>query len=212
MRSVDAHSLRSQTTDSAATSVDELALLRRLQANDSAAFEELVRGNGGRMLATARRFFQDEQDAADAVQDAFISAFKAMKTFKGDSLLATWLHRILINACLMRRRTMQRQPTVAIECLLPQFDEMGHYRDSIHTFRKSPLDALAAEELRLHVRTCIDRLPEAYREVLVLRDIEQFDTETTAKMLDASASLVKVRLHRARQALRTLLAPVMQGT
>jgi RNA polymerase sigma-70 factor (ECF subfamily) len=187
----------------------EVALLARLKAGDNVAYEMFVREHGSRMLTTARRFFPSEQDAADAVQDAFVSAFKAINKFKGDSQLSTWLHRVVVNACLMGRRSRDRHPTVAIESLLPQFDETGHHTQSVHMFRDSPLAALAIEETRKQVRECIDRLPAPYREVIMLRDIEDFDTETTAQMLDASTAVVKTRLHRARQALRTLLEPTL---
>ncbi len=108
-------------------------------------------------MATARRFFREEQDAADAVQDAFLSAFKAIATFNGDSQLGTWLHRIVVNACLMRRRSQDRRPTVAIGSLLPEFDAMDHHRESVKSFRALPNDVLAIEELRQQVRDCIHR-------------------------------------------------------
>jgi RNA polymerase sigma-70 factor (ECF subfamily) len=162
------------------------------------------------MLATARRFFRGEQDAADAVQDAFLAAFKAIATFNGDSQLGTWLHRIVVNACLMRRRSQDRRPTVPIDSLLPEFDATGHYKESVKSFRGSPGDVLATEELRRQVRDCINRLPAPYREVLTLRDIEEFDTEVTAAALGVSPGVVKTRLHRARRALRTLLEPILQ--
>ena len=178
---------------------DDAALLMRLQAGDAQAYEILVRLYGGQMLATARRFFQCEQEAADAVQDAFIAAFKAINTFKGDSQLRTWLYRIVVNSCLMRRRSRDRHPAVAIETLLPQFDETGHHSQSVKAYHDSPGDLLAIEETRLQVRRCIDSLPASYREVLILRDIEEFDTDVTACMLNVSSGVVKTRLHRARQ-------------
>ena len=201
------HNNPSAPADLAAIAVDTTALLHRLQAGDAAAFEQLVRENGGRMLATARRFFQNEHDAADAVQDAFISAFKAIKTFKGESQLGTWLHRIVVNCCLMRRRSNDRRTTVAIESLLPQFDASGHHIHPVNSIHNSPYEALASDETRQQVRQCIERLPAPYREVIVMRDIEDFDTETTAQMLAVSTAVVKTRLHRARQALCTLLKP-----
>ncbi len=187
---------------------DEVDLTARLQSGDSGAYEILVRQHGGRMLATARRFFTCEQEAADAVQDAFIAAFKAIRSFKGDSQLGTWLHRIVVNCCLMRRRSQARHPTVAIESLLPAFDQSGHHLHPPRSFQNSPAHFLETEEVRKQVRDCIESLPAPYREVLFLRDIEEFDTERTAKMLDVSVGVVKTRLHRARQALRTLLEPL----
>ena len=196
--------------DLSATEVcDDAALRRRLQAGDGSAYEILVRQHGGRMLAVARRFFRGEQDAADAVQDAFLAAFKAITTFNGDSQLGTWLHRIVVNTCLMRRRSQDRHSTVAIDPLLPKFDATGHHRESVKSFRASPNDVLAIEELRQQVRDCIHRLPAPYRDVLILRDIEELDTEVTASALGVLPGVVKTRLHRARQALRTLLEPIL---
>jgi RNA polymerase sigma-70 factor, ECF subfamily len=115
-----------------------------------------------------------------------------------------------VNVCLMRRRSQDRHPTVAIDSLLPEFDSTGHYRQSVKSFRGSPNDVLATEELRHQVRDCINRLPAPYREVLTLRDIEEFDTEATAAALGVLPGVIKTRLHRARQALRTLLKPIIQ--
>jgi RNA polymerase sigma-70 factor (ECF subfamily) len=196
--------------DETAALCNDASFLVRLQAGDSLAYETLVRQQGPRMLAIAKRFFQCEQDAADSVQDAFLAAFRAIPNFKGESQLGTWLYRIVVNSCLMRRRSKDRHPTVAIETLLPGFDETGHHRQSVKAFRDSPSDALAAAELRQHVRECIDCLPASYREALILRDIEELDTETTAATLGVSSGVVKTRLHRARQALCTLLQPICQ--
>lgn len=187
----------------------ERDLVSRLQSGDADAYETLVRNYGGRMLVTARRFFNCEQDAADAVQDAFISTFKSIGNFQGGSQLGTWLHRIVVNSCLMRRRSRDRHPTVAIESLLPQFDVTGHHLHKIQAYHDSPSDRLSISEIQSQVREGIDRLPEPYREVLVLREIEQFDTETTADILNVSIGVVKTRLHRSRQALRTILEPML---
>jgi RNA polymerase sigma-70 factor (ECF subfamily) len=162
------------------------------------------------MLATARRFFRREQDAADALQDAYLAAFKAISTFQGNSQLGTWLHRIVVNVCLMRRRSQDRRPTVPIESMLPEFDTTGHHRRTVSSYNGLPSDLLAIKELRQQVRDCIDRLPNPYRDVLILRDIEQLDTQATAAMLGAPPGVVKTRLHRARLALRTLLEPILK--
>ena len=89
---------------------DEAALVDALQRGEAAAFEELVRSRGGAMLAVARRYFDDAGEAEDAVQEAFLSAFKGIGRFGQDAKLATWLHRIVCNACLMRLRTKRRRP------------------------------------------------------------------------------------------------------
>lgn len=180
-------------------------LLERLRRGDDSAFEELTRRYGGRMLAVARRMLRNEEEARDAVQEAFMSAFKALDRFHGDAKVSTWLHRIVVNAALMRLRTRRRKPESSIEDLLPSFDETGHWASDVEPIA-TPSDAYERRQIRTAVRKCIDQLPEAYRTVLLLRDIEELDCEETAVELGMTASAVKSRLHRARHALRTLLA------
>lgn len=193
------------------TSSGEPELLARLRAGDDDAYELLVRQFGGRLLAVARRYLHSEEDAADAVQDAFLSAFRAIDSFAGQSAIGTWLHRIVVNACLMKLRARPRHDTVSIDGLLPAFDESGHHVGPAERRPEQPESALDREETRALVRACIDRLPDEYRTILLLRDIDEVDTEQTAKMLGISRGAVKTRLHRARQALRTLLTPVING-
>lgn len=190
----------------------QAALLARLRAGDDAAFDELVRRAGGRMLAVARRMLSKEEDAADAVQDAFLSAFKALDKFDGRSRLTTWLHRITVNACLMKLRTQRRRPETSIEDLLPVFVPDGHQKTPTPAWNPEPSTGIQAAELRELVRSKIDELPEAYRVVLILRDVEELSTEEAAAALEITPNAVKTRLHRARQALRTLLEPEFRGT
>jgi RNA polymerase sigma-70 factor, ECF subfamily len=190
---------------------DEERLLARLRAGDEAAFAELVRENSGRLLAVARRMLRSEDEARDALQDAFLQAFRAIGRFQGEARLSTWLHRIVINACLMKLRTRSRRPEEPIEVLLPRFYADGHRIDPGPPWRTEIPDPVESRELRELVRASIDRLPEIYRSVLLLRDIEELSTEETAQLLDVKTDTVKVRLHRARQALRALLAPHFAG-
>jgi len=166
-----------------------------------------VRRHSGRMLATARRLLRSDDDAADALQEAFISAFRSIDRFAGNSRLATWLHRIVVNACLMKLRSRSRQPEVSIESLLPTFSSWGHHDHSVRNWRKLPIEEMLTDETRALVRRCIDMLPEDFRTILVLRDIEELSTEEAAAVVDITPGAAKVRLHRARQALRTLLEP-----
>lgn len=184
---------------------DESALLARLRAGDEAAFEELVRAHAGHMLAVARRFFPSDDDANDAVQDAFLSAFKNLSKFEGGSKLSTWLHRITVNAALMKLRTRKRRPERSIEDLLPKYKDDGHRDNVLPAWSPPDDDALESNELRAKVRAKIDELPDDYRTVLILRDIEGLDTESAAEALQITTAAFKTRLHRARQALRTLL-------
>ena len=196
----------SQAND-AAPGADERALLARLRAGENAAFEQLIRAYGGRLLAVARHFLPAEEDARDAVQEAFVSAFRSIGRFQGNARLSTWLHRIVVNAALMKLRTRRRKPEQSIEDLLPGFLEDGHLERPASPWRKNALEGLERDELRVLMHEKIQVLPESYRNVLLLRDIEELDTQETAELMGISDGAVKTRLHRARLALRELLEP-----
>jgi RNA polymerase sigma-70 factor (ECF subfamily) len=187
---------------------DEVSLVASLRAGDPSAFEATVRQFGGRMLSVARQLLGNDEDARDAVQDAFISAYRTLTCFEGRSSLGTWLHRIVVNAALMKLRRRSQRREQAIEDWLPTFLADGHQARPAPRWSDSAVAHLEREETRQLVRQCIERLPETHRTVLLLRDIEEMDTDTVALLLEISSDAVKVRLHRARQALRTLLDPV----
>jgi len=177
-------------------------LVARLQAGDPDAFETLVRVHGGRLLSVARRFLPNNEDAQDAVQEAFIKAFRAIGTFEERAQLHTWLHRILVNTALMKIRSRKRRPEESIDDLLPAFQADGHQTTESREWSDAIFER---KETAALVRRAIAQLPDQYRLVLTLRDIEERDTLETATALGTTTTVVKVRLHRARQALRTLL-------
>ncbi len=181
------------------------SLVARLREADEAAFGELVRTTGPRLLAVARRLLRDEAAAEDAVQESFLAAFRGIHDFEGGAQLSTWLHRIVVNRALLKLRSRRRHPEAPLDGLLPCFDETGHHLTPALGFVASTYGLVEQQETRLAVRRAIDQLPETYRTVLLLRDIEELDTGETAKVLEITTNAVKVRLHRARQALRTLL-------
>ncbi len=197
-------------TPTAAAEDPDTTLVARLRNGDGEAFDEMTRRYAGRMLAVARRMLRSDEDARDAVQEAFVSAFKSRDRFEGHAKVSTWLHRIVVNAALMRLRTRKRKPEQSIDDLLPNFDETGHFAAEVAP-PDLPSDALERRELRAIVRRCIDRLPDSYRAVVLLRDIEELDADETAAVLGITTSAVKSRLHRARQALQTLLAQERLG-
>jgi RNA polymerase sigma-70 factor (ECF subfamily) len=180
-------------------------LVARLKAGDDDAFAEVVRTQGGRMLAVARRFMKDDEAARDVVQDAFLSAFRGIQRFDGHAQLSTWLHRIVVNAALMRLRARQRRPEQSIEPLLPVFQEDGHHVEPVVSWAEGGDRQLERHETRLLVRAAIADLPESHRVVLMMRDIEDLSTRDAADLLGISENAVKLRLHRARQALATLI-------
>ena len=190
------------------TATDEQRLIERLRQGDDAAYETLVTDYGPRMLAVARRYLHDESDAQDALQDAFISVFKNIDRFAGQSALGTWLHTIVVRSSLMKLRTYRSQQKASIEELLPKFEgNFDHRLGARGPWKGSAEHAAQSEEIRILVRKGIDELPEIYRVVLLLRDIEGLDTEETANLLGLTANVIKTRLHRARQALREILDP-----
>ncbi|HEV7241111.1 MAG TPA: sigma-70 family RNA polymerase sigma factor [Thermoanaerobaculia bacterium] len=188
----------------------EASLVALLRDGDAGAYETLVRTHMPMMLRVARRFMHSEEDARDVVQDAFVSAFRSIGKFGSNAQLSTWLHRIVINASLMRLRTQRRRPEEDIEEYLPRFRDDGHQLQPTEAWSENAETILQRTELVGIVRAAIDQLPDTYREVLLLRDIEELSTDEAAEVLGVTPNAVKVRLHRARQALRTLLDPYMR--
>lgn len=186
---------------------DERELVARLRDGEEAAYEELVRRHGPRLLAAARRVLRNEDDAREAFQEAMLSAFKSIGTFAGDARLGTWLHRIAVNAALMKLRSVRRVREDAIEDLLPSFTGAGHVSDPVAPWSEPADVAAQRSETREHVRRSIDQLPDTYRVPLVLRDLEEMDTADVARLLGITPNAVKIRIHRGRQALRALLDP-----
>jgi RNA polymerase sigma-70 factor (ECF subfamily) len=194
-------------TEPTAAVLDEQALLQGLRDRRSDAFETLVRTYTPRLLAVARRMLPSDEDARDVVQDAFFNAFRSIDKFEGHAKLSTWLHRIVVNAALMKLRTRRRKPEESLEPLLPSFKDNGGHVDKFTQWDEAADELAEREETRQVVRDAILSLPDTYREVLVLRDIEEMSTEETARALGITPNAVKIRLHRARLALRTLLDP-----
>jgi len=179
------------------TPPNETDLLRSLRDRDESAFEELVRFHRSRMLATARGMLKNEEDARDAVQDAFLAAFQGIARFRGGSRLATWLHRIVVNCCLMTLRRRRARP----EHLLARFPDVPD------TGGRLAESSLEREETADALRAGIDRLPDTQRRVFVMRAIRGLRTQDAARALDLTPNVVRIRLHRAKRALRGELAP-----
>lgn len=186
-----------------------------LAGQDKAATEQFVRANIGWMLAVAKRIVVDANIAEDVVQDAFSNVFRNLKTFRGDAALKTWVHRIVVNQALMALRKQRRRNELPIDDLLPEFDDAGCRIDdpsSLSHLARTPEALLLSSDRRQQVLASIDRLPDSYRVVLMLRDIEEMSTSEVAEMTGLTETNVKVRLHRARAALKKLLSPLFEGT
>jgi len=185
---------------------DESDFVERLRAGDDDAYDALLDIHGGRLLNVAVRILRDEDEARDCLQEALLSAFQAIETFRGQSKLGTWLHRIVVNTSLSRLRSRNRRNEwLAADLPTDRFDEYGFRRDAFGPQLPTPLEVLQNTEVRTLMRNEIDRLPDGSRIVLLLRDVEELSTAETAALLECTPDAVKVRLHRARLALRSRL-------
>ncbi len=200
---------RSQADDRPA--FDDDALVEGLRDGSARHAEHFVRTHIGPMRAVARRILGGDALADDCVQEAFLKAFRKIDGFEGRSSLKTWLHRITVNEALMKLRAIKRQNEQPIDPLMPEFDTNACRIEAPWHQLATAEDILERESRRALVTSKIGELPESYRIVLVLRDIEELDTAEVAEMLGITQGNVKVRLHRARSALKTLLEPALRG-
>ncbi len=191
------------------TEAKEAHLIAALQRQDAGAFETLVRSYAPRLYPVARRFTGNHHDAQDCLQDAFLQVHRKIDQFEGRAALGTWLHRIVINAALSKLRS-RRDDEESLDALMPQYDRFDLLLGPTVEPPVSAEELLVRDSTRKAVRDAIDRLPASHRSVLLLRDIEGYDTQQTAELLGISPAAAKVRLHRARLALKGLLEPLFR--
>ena len=189
------------------TSASDERLLGLTRARNLDAFETLIGRYEDKMYRLAFRFMRNESDAKEVVQDTLLSVWRNLDSFKGDAQFSSWLYRVTANAALMRLRTQRRHPEVSTEDLEPGFLDTrppayGRIAPAGENWARRPDDELQSEELRQRIQAAVDKLPEIYREVFLIRDVDGMSTEETAEILGVSVPTVKTRLHRARMALR----------
>ncbi|MDB4982593.1 MAG: polymerase subunit sigma [Myxococcales bacterium] len=178
-------------------------LVARARNKDFAAFEELLSRYEDKVFRLAQRIVRNETDAKEILQETFVSIWRKLDTFKGDSQFGSWVYRIATNAALMRLRSQRRHPEVSTEELpIGYLDNYGQVPPQRENWSLRPDDELQSSELRAHIQKAVDGLPDIYRTVFVIRDVEGLSTEETAEALGISVPTVKTRLHRARIALR----------
>ena len=188
----------------AAVSEREQHLIARVQRGQRELFYELVRPYERRVYAAALAILRNDADAEDVAQEAMLKALAKISQFRAESRFSTWLIQITVNEALMRRR---RERTRRMEAIEDNRDEEGAYtpRD-FADWREIPSEALERKEVRQRLAHALASLDRKYREVFVLRDMEQLNIQETAEALGISAASVKTRLLRARLMLRDLLA------
>jgi RNA polymerase sigma-70 factor, ECF subfamily len=182
-------------------------LLAQLRAGDDLAFARLVHDTSPRLLAVARRILKDEHEAQDAVQESYLAVVRELDGFEGRSRLSSWLYRVTVNNALMRLRKRKRLAERSADELQPEFLSTGHWSAPVQRWSRSPEDAAADGELRELLFDKIAELPPDYRDILLLRDVMRLDTAEASEQLGITTGAAKVRLHRARKALRELLDP-----
>ena len=178
-------------------------IVARVRAGDVALFEVLMRRHNPRLYRVVRSVIRDEAEAEDVMQQAYLHAYTALEGFAGLSSFATWLTRIGLNEALARLRKRR---------WLEPVQDLPENTESMMEPAPNPEELASARETARMVELAIDRLPPIHRTVLMLREIEQLSTEETAAILQVSEDAVKVRLHRARQALRDALADMAEGS
>jgi RNA polymerase sigma-70 factor (ECF subfamily) len=181
--------------------ISDTELVARLKRRDKRALEDLVRIHGAKLYGVALQFVRNETDAQDVVQDALVSIWKRIDSFEGRSAFTSWLYRVTANAALMALRKRRKRDHDVPE------ENLSNLPDRTPL----PVTALINGELGQRVRAGIDTLPDSYREVVLLRDVDELSLEEIAEVTGLSESAIKSRLHRGRLLLRQALLPYLKG-
>ena len=178
------------------TDLDDSALVERARQHDGAAFWLIIKRYNRRLYRVVRAVVDDDSEAEDILQEAYIRAFTHLSDFRGEARFSTWLTRIALNEALARRR--QRRPMVDVEAI--------EAPDGLFGARKAdPEEETALADIRRLLERAVDGLPEAFRIVFIMRDVEELSIDETALLLGLQPQTVKTRLHRARRLLRAAL-------
>jgi RNA polymerase sigma-70 factor (ECF subfamily) len=189
----------------------DLPLLRRAQQGEMAAFELLVLRHQGRIGRLVARVLPDPDLVADVVQESFLSAYRALPGFRGESSFYTWLHRIALNAARKQLAALRRDPVQTESSLIPG-EEDGELLPGQATPSEmaTPETLLAGQQLAQALEAAVQGLPPEFREALLLREIEGLGYEEMAELLGCPVGTVRSRLHRAREAVAVQLRPLLE--
>lgn len=187
---------------------DEQQMIASILAGESHLFHELIRPYERSIYVMALSFLKNEADAEDTTQETFLNAYRKLSSFRGESKFGTWLISITLNEA---RNRLRRAKVVKMESLDESPDEEGHISPALlRDWREIPSEALERHEIRHLLRKAVGELPPIYREIFLLRDVEELSVTEAAEVLQITTVSVKVRLHRARTMLQKSLAPQLQ--
>ena len=193
------------------TETNEAGLIARILDGEKDLFHELIRPYERMVYLTLFSILKNEADAEDGAQEAVINAYRHLASFRGEAKFSTWLTTIAINE---GRKRLRKAKTAAEESIEEEAE--GHEGDytpaPLTDWREIPLEALERKEIREALRGAVAELPDIYRQVFTLRDLEELNVEETAQALGINANVVKVRLHRARILLQKRLVPFLRTT
>ncbi len=184
-------------------------MIRRILAGETHLYHELVRPHERSVFKMALSYMKNEADAQDVAQEAFLKAFRALNSFRAEAKFGTWLISITLNEA---RNRLRRSAAVPMQSLDVPADEDGAVSPALlRDWREVPSEELERSEVRQMIASAVEMLPEIYRCVFMLRDVEELSVNETAETLSLSVAVVKVRLHRARMMLQKQLAPQLRA-
>ena len=188
---------------------NEAQMIASILAGDREQYHKLIRPYERNVYKMALSFMKNEADAEDVAQEAFLKAFRKLADFRGQAKFSTWLVSIALNEA---RGRLRKRATVRMESLDESSGDGSHFAPALlRDWREVPSEALERQEVRQMLRDAIAHLSPLYREVLLLRDVEEFSIDETATALAITTGTVKVRLHRARMMLQKELAPKLKS-
>lgn len=183
--------------------ISDVALVDQFKTGDISAFEEIVLRYEAKVMNLSLRFTRNQEDAEEVMQDVFTTVYRKIEGFRGQSAFSSWLYRIVVNAAFMKLRKKKQNHTVSIDDLAPAVKQYCMERDVSTTTHS--YNFAVTHELQEVLQRAIDKLPDQYRAVFVLRDVDGLSNQETGEILDLSIPAVKSRLHRSRIMLRKRL-------
>jgi RNA polymerase sigma-70 factor, ECF subfamily len=183
--------------------IPDTALVEQIRNGSMEAFEELIARYEAKVFNLAMRFTRNQEDAEEVLQDVFATIYKKLDGFQGKSAFSSWMYRIIVNAAFMKLRKRKQNNTISIEDLSPVVKQVCLDKEQVYGNRSDSMSV--NRELRDVIQYAIDRLPEQYRAVFVLRDVDGLSNQEVGEILQLSVPAVKSRLHRSRLMLRKKL-------